>query len=142
MTTLADKTPLESPNLRAVGWLGRDLAFARGDVDGAFVEKLAALASNPWQPGGAHAGLHRCELCRFSGGPSGVRIGEHTVGIGVNNVFVPDGALCWVAPASIVHYIDAHEYQPPSEFLACPQMRSMDYLRALHAAGVSGKTIV
>ncbi|NNB86422.1 hypothetical protein HJC10_33875 [Corallococcus exiguus] len=47
----------------------------------------------------------------------------------------------FIAPTMIVHYIDAHEYVPPMEFqeaaLKCPEMRSMAYLKAIRACGIS-----
>ena len=140
VTTHEDGTPLGAPNFRAVGWLGRARAFRTGDVERPFAIALAALAVNPWQRG-VSAGVHFCELCRFSGGPGSVKFGEHTVRIGADDLFVPDGDICWIAPTTIVHYVDAHSYRPPDEFMAavqaCPPMRSVEYLRALLTTGVT-----
>jgi hypothetical protein len=55
--------------------------------------------------------------------------------MGTANVFVPAGDVVFVAPSLLLHYIDSHEYQPPSEFQravkACPPMKSMAYLKAV-----------
>jgi hypothetical protein len=52
--------------------------------------------------------------------------------------------LLAVAPSLILHSMDAHEYAPPAAFceavLACPPMRSMDYLRAILKNGPPGFT--
>src|SRR5262249_48703105 len=51
--------------------------------------------------------------------------------------------VVYAAPAAIVHYIDLHSYQPPTEFaeavLRCPDCRSEAYQAALCAAN-SGVT--
>ena len=61
--------------------------------------------------------------------------------MGVSNVYVPGNAVIYVAPSLVAHYVDAHEYQPPKEFmeavLQCPPMRSMEYLRAIKSIGGS-----
>ena len=60
---------------------------------------------------------------------------------GISNLFVPGRDCIFVAPSMIVHYIDAHRYEPPEEFwravLDCPEMRSDAYKKALLANGPS-----
>lgn len=45
----------------------------------------------------------------------------------------------YIAPSTVIHYIDAHHYCPPDEFqkavVNCPEMRSMNYLKAILANG-------
>ncbi|RYE85593.1 MAG: hypothetical protein EOO75_16820 [Myxococcales bacterium] len=119
-----------------MGWLEREAAYSRGEVSGEFFEALVRLLVEPWQPF-ISAGRHRCSLCRFSGGPAQFTHGEHTVLVGVSNVFVPGNGVIYVAPSLVVHYIDAHGYRPPDGFieavLGCPPMGTMPYLRALKA---------
>ena len=49
----------------------------------------------------------------------------------------------FVGPIMIPHYIDAHEYSPPTDFqeavLRCPEMRSVAYLRELKSRGLTAK---
>ncbi|XXY17052.1 hypothetical protein WME88_53360 [Sorangium sp. So ce216] len=124
--------------LRAIGWLERGRPYAHGDVDEHFFESLVQLLVHPWQPA-ATAGRHSCSLCRFIGGPGGITYKDTTITLGSANVFVPGNGVIYVAPSLVVHYVDAHDYQPPSEFveavLRCPPMRSMEYLRQLKAIG-------
>ncbi len=124
--------------LRAIGWLGRGREFPRGEVSREFFEKLCALLIDPWQPM-ASAGISPCDLCQFSGGPGRLRVGEVTVALGSANLFVPGRGFIYVAPSLVAHYIDAHGYRPPEEFieavLSCPPMRSMDFKRLLLANG-------
>ncbi|WP_426746927.1 hypothetical protein VZQ01_03915 [Myxococcus faecalis] len=126
--------------LVAVGWLEREHPFPRGEVDADFFAALVRLCVEPWQPV-VFAGRHACSLCRFSGGPGALSYDSLTVSLGSANVFVPDGTRVFVAPTTVLHYLDAHGYTPPREFqeavLRCPPMRSMPYLRALKESGLS-----
>ena len=108
--------------LRAVGWLERPHAFREGTVPSAAVLKLEELAEQTSSAYLHHSfrGLHTCSLCpagdRFSALP-----GSHV------NLFVPGVAVVYVAPAGIIHYIEAHSYLPPAEFLEavlrCPDCK-------------------
>lgn len=144
MTYIPDLSPCAyfesvrvSPRLIATGWLEPEHPFASGPVPAEFVSRLVQLLVDPWEPL-AFRGHHRCRFCRLTGGPAEVRIGGSSVAIGAKNLFVPAAGCVYVAPSTIVHYIDAHAYAPPDEFiaavLACPPMRSLDYLRQLKAA--------
>jgi len=110
--------------LRAVGWLERDHPFSTGPVACDVYARLVELLREPWQPG-SFGGLHSCDLCLYEGPP------------GHRNLFVPDDELVFVCPELITHYMNAHGYRPPDEFcaavLACPPMRSVQYLKALLA---------
>jgi hypothetical protein len=133
----------EDPLTLAVGWLEPEHPHAKGPLDERFIGRLMELLIDPWQPAAA-AGLHRCGFCRFSGGPGSVRYapergGSFTVVVGAANLYVPGRDGIYVAPSLIAHYIDAHEYLPPREFVdavcACPDMRSAAYLRAIREVG-------
>jgi hypothetical protein len=129
--------------MKAVGWLDVTEPYTRGPVTRSFFETLVGLLVEPWQPFAAGGG-HRCQGCRFSGGPGQLHFAGVTIAIGSSNVFVPGTDVIYAAPSLVAHYIDAHEYQPPEELIraveACPPMRSMDYLRRLRSAGGSGFT--
>ena len=120
--------------LLAVGWIEPGHAFKTGACERPFVKRLAELLMKPWQPM-LHSGVHRCGFCAHSGGPSTVTIDGVTASVGVNNLFIPDEERVWVAPSLVLHTIDAHAYVPPREFIravvACPDMRSMEYLRRM-----------
>jgi hypothetical protein len=127
--------------LRAVGWIEQDHSFTRGEVTEKFFGELVQLLVQPWQPAVA-AGLHRCALCRFTGGPGTVSYNGTSVSVGAANLFVPGDEFIYVAPSLIVHYVDAHEYCPPKEFIGavshCPPMRSMKYLHQIKTIGGAG----
>ncbi len=144
MTWYADLGPIDyfpfpdATALRAVGWLDGEHPFDKGPTSAEDFEKLCRLLVEPWQPVAA-AGRHECELCSHTAGPALLRYRGLEVRLGSANLFVPAQRELFVAPSLIVHYIDAHHYRLPERFLAavraCPPMRSMEYKRALLAAG-------
>ena len=122
----------------AVGWLEPDQDFPRGIMAEDFFLRLCSLLRDPWQPPVACCGVHRCGLCRFSGGTGQSSFKDFRFdGIGRGFLFVPRGEQLFVSPSNIAHYVDAHAYCPPAEFreavMNCPDMRSTDYMRALLA---------
>jgi hypothetical protein len=119
--------PELAPFLRAVGWLERGCPFPTGEVDRRVYDKLTEFGVSPWQPM-AVAGVHPCGICIYRG-----------EAVGRNSLFIPGDGIIYVTPELITHYMNAHRYAPPAEFcravLACPPMRSMDYLKSLLANG-------
>jgi hypothetical protein len=110
--------------VRAVGWLSAQHEFTKGQVAHRALDALHVLVSEGYCPV-ALAGPHLCELC------SGVRESA--------NVLVPSGDLLYAAPAMVVHYIEAHAYQPPPAFIdaiiACPVPPAPAYYDALRPFG-------
>lgn len=144
MAVFKDRDPIHylgesHKSLRAVGWLERESEFPKGDVTEEFFAALVRLCANPWEPAVA-AGRHACSLCRFSGGPTQLTYRNILVTIGTSNVFVPADDVVFVAPTTVVHYVDAHEYLPPDDFqqafLRCPEMKSRAYLKEIKAHGL------
>ncbi|RYG62852.1 hypothetical protein EON80_22345 [bacterium] len=122
-----------------VGWLSSEHPFPQGEVTETEFEKLCELLVNPWNPA-YPVGVHLCELCRFSGGNGVTRFKDFQIaGYSKFDLYVPGQGIIYVAPSSIAHSVDAHQYLPPRIFLdavmACPPMRSVDYFRALLANG-------
>jgi hypothetical protein len=144
MAVFTDLEPIsyfgeQHKSFRAVGWLECESKFPKGVVTEEFFAALVRLCVNPWQPAAA-AGRHACSLCRFSGGPAQLMYHNALVTLGASNVFVPAGDFVFVAPTTVVHYIDAHEYLPPADFqhavLRCPEMKSLAYLKEIKAQGL------
>jgi hypothetical protein len=126
--------------LLAVGWLGAEQPYSKGEVAPAFFKALFELGRDPWQPALA-LGRHRCPWCRFTGAPAHIHFEGTTMPIGTSNIFVPGETKIFVAPSLVAHYIDAHEYSPPTEFqdavLRCPPMKSFAYMKELKAKGLN-----
>jgi hypothetical protein len=136
MTHFVDLEPCtyfgyESADLLAVGWLTAAEPYTTGNSDPNFFEVLSDKAKSPWMPC-FFMGFHGCELCQFQ--PAR----------GAANIFFPHRGKIYVAPDLIVHYIAAHHYLPPDDFveavMACPDMKSMEYKKAILKSG--GKALL
>jgi hypothetical protein len=99
--------PLGKPkDAVAVGWLENGYPFKTGPVPRALLSKLCKLAKDPKNP---MWGFHECDICTTSWRKRPQGNGEiHVVG--------SDGTA-YVAPTLIVHYIKAHNYLPPKDFV-------------------------
>jgi len=120
---LGNKCQVEQgPYVRAIGWLSSEHSVEKGEVPQTFIEALRKHIRTAWQPV-AMLGEHVCEFCptrmdgRFIAGSS--------------NVWIPGDGVLYVAPELVVHYIEAHGYKPPDEFitatLECPEQHSEAY---------------
>jgi hypothetical protein len=101
-----DLTPFNARRVEyvAVGWLSREHPFPRGESPPAFVKRLAKLVEVPCC---LTLGLHRCEFCD-----------KHPAAAGNGQIHLPHGAGRWYcAPQLIHHYVVAHSYRAPDEFI-------------------------
>jgi hypothetical protein len=118
--------------LRAVGWLDHPHAFTGGNVSNRLTARLEIMVEQSRTLYFAFMGVQDCSLCiargRVPPGP----------GWSQENIFVPGKHVVYVAPGGIVHYIEAHSYLPPAEFVkavfACPEVASDEYSEALRSA--------
>ena len=130
----------EPEKLIAVGWLDREHDYHRASVSPEVVSALFELLRDPWQPA-VFMGKHDCSFCVHSGGPATFQRREQNdnIELGVNNLFVPGLRCVYICPSLIIHYIDAHQYCPPGEFLEavlnCRPMRTIHYLKAIKENG-------
>jgi hypothetical protein len=121
----ADLTPYEygyelpRRNVLNVGWLSRGHAFPVGPVPENFVRVLRLLIKSPEN---LYRGYHTCDFCAEPPvfvGPTGLRISNppgETMGNG--EIRVPgSGDVIYVAPVLVAHYVEAHSYRPPEEFI-------------------------
>jgi hypothetical protein len=101
-----------------VGWLDNLHPFPKDPVPTEFVTRLREHILSAWQPLAA-GGEHECETCARDAA-------RHSA-----NVWIPSRTVVYVAPAMILHYIEAHVYRPPDEFIgavmACPRQGSAEY---------------
>lgn len=125
---LSNECPMDrGDHVRAVGWLGESHPFAVGPVSPEFLVALRAHVDSAWQPV-VCAGPHFCDLCPEP--RAGERSRKSRPGA-AGNVWIPAADVVYVAPELIVHYIEAHQYRPPDEFvaavLACPSQGSAEF---------------
>jgi hypothetical protein len=123
MTYFADLAPCtyfrgDATWLLAVGWLEATHPYPRGPASAEDITALERLALETWQPMFSK-GWHDCSLCgKTSEDEPIVRsIGTEQKLLGVDNIFVPQGDVMYVAPTLVLHCIDTHGYRPPEEFL-------------------------
>lgn len=119
-------------NLIAVGWLAPDKPYARGAVDAETYNEIQSLCSRPWGQPPNFVGMRGCSLCQFDG--------PHFAPI----AYVPYQGRIFVTHGGLDHYIAAHWYQPPAEFVEavkhCPPTGTFPYMKAMLENG--GKGIV
>lgn len=126
--------------LKAVGWLSSSHQFATGEVSVEFFAKLVRLANKPAPQPFVCGGSQPCDLCQFTGASTAQRHnGLPVKGVGHLNLFVPSDRFLFAAPESITHYVDAHRYLPPDEFisavLACAEPDTIEFKKQYLEAG-------
>jgi hypothetical protein len=87
-----------------VGWLHRQHHFPTGETGAAFQAKLLKLCQRRVK---RTRGFHPCDFCKGRNKPHGsaeIRV------LGEGRVFA--------APELVYHYVVAHGYKPPDEFIA------------------------
>jgi hypothetical protein len=117
------------PDVLNVGWLDRSMPFSKGTVPTRFADQLRDWF---WV---AHVnqmrGIHECNFCRAEQWPPlptkdhpSLTIGGRTFVLGSKEIWIPgpDGKI-FASPALVIHYVDAHEYCPPKEFIAAVMKR-------------------
>ncbi|MEV6525807.1 hypothetical protein AB0M43_28070 [Longispora sp. NPDC051575] len=108
-------------DLRTVGWLEPEHRFPTGPVDPAFVSLLGWLVTHRQVVG--TRGAHSCRLpgCAPEQRPAGTRVLIDGASVLLGRAEVRVGATegtGYAAPTLIHHYVTAHGYQPPAEFVA------------------------
>lgn len=115
---LLRRSPRE--HLLNIGWLSREHAFPIGDSPEDFRRIINRLADSPVNLCGGH---HDCEFCesplkKFVSWRSPHRPSA-SVAQGNGEIRVPaiEGDVVYVAPQLVAHYVEAHRYLPPAEFV-------------------------
>ena len=108
------------PNVLNVGWLSASQAFPISiPPDERLVQAIGRLTASPVN---LYRGSHDCEFCPDPPeivSPGGIRMiapPPGTTGNGEIRVTSATG-ITYVAPVLVLHYIVAHGYLPPQEFI-------------------------
>lgn len=104
-----------------VGWLSSDYEFNRSSPvenprHSRFLDNLALYVERPVI---VHRGIHACDFCGigFDSVPCETHQGrELRLGYAVSAA-LGEGNQVFVFPTLIFHYVVAHNYQPPDEFI-------------------------
>jgi hypothetical protein len=113
MSYFADLTPYTyTPENREgvlnIGWLDAAYPFERGETPKEFCEALRDLIEKPILK---HRGFHICQFCSPEPGSSPPQHGNGQIRVMGQNHF------WYAAPAMVHHYVVAHRYRPPLEFI-------------------------
>jgi len=108
------------PESRNVGWLDSEHDFPCGPVPVGFVERLLAFSKKPAKQ---HRGFHICQFCGID--PHLViydqaamqRLNEAGALGSAEIRVVGRSRVVYASPTMICHYVAAHRYQPPQEFI-------------------------
>lgn len=106
-----------------VGWLDRSMPFSKGTVPSGFLDRL-----KDWfrvSRVNQMRGIHDCNFCRARQWPllplqehPSLTIDGKSMFLGNWEIWIPGSSgTVFASPALIIHYIDAHEYHPPEEFI-------------------------
>lgn len=115
--------PSEMKGVLTVGWLDSTHAYCTGEVDIVAIDRLRRLICGCYPELKVHVnqirGQHPCNL---SGEYVETRCDrEQSIGLGSSEIWIPAGDRIFAAPSMILHYIEAHSYLPPPEFLSAIQ---------------------
>lgn len=127
---------MTTENSRNVGWLEKGHFINKGAVPDEFVKKLWKYLRYPVQ---VCRGFHVCDFCKITktGVPTVTYKGEtREVGYYEIRVWDENGDM-YAAPSLILHYILAHGYEPPQEFIDAvinsPDASSEEYYQKILA---------
>jgi hypothetical protein len=94
----------ELPNRVNVGWLERGHPFPTSETSEEFRAKLGHLCERRVKQ---TRGFHPCHFCKGRGRPTSSA-----------EMRVAHAGTVYAAPALVHHYVVAHNYRPPDEFIA------------------------
>lgn len=117
---------IPEPKGFSVGWLDKAHGYPRGPVPPGFVERLIEICGRPVV---RHRGFHVCEFCDFEPDPTFARQkAAGALSSAVIRVVGRHGGV-YHSPAMFRHYVEAHGYQPPREFLEAVMEEECDSVR-------------
>ena len=117
--------PTETPMVN-VGWLAAGHFFPRAKASRLFVADLLFLADRQQN---IMRGVHDCEFCDQESPlrmTAPVERGWVSLGMGEIHVAGREGRV-YAAPSLIVHYVDAHGYEPPADFVEAVELAAEAY---------------
>lgn len=91
---------LPGENRVNIGWLDWEHQFSMSEPALDFLSVLFKLVQHPVR---ISPGLHSCPFCGEAAGTGEVEVVARTA--------------IYVAPTLIIHYVEAHQYRPPDEFV-------------------------
>lgn len=96
-----------------VGWLEKGKSYTTGKSPEILIEKLYEFIKTR-EITHAFLGVHECGLCNVKLPPGRLNVID---GLGSKTTFIAYKETLYIFPDLIVHYIQAHSYLPPTEFI-------------------------
>jgi hypothetical protein len=108
--------------MHCIGWLHPNHEYVKGFVDSDLAEEIVRKLSTSrcflYQ-----RGMHECEFCK------------NACGSGVLLFPCPESRIVFISPSMLPHYITAHSYSPPANFIQAvltgPEHNSDEYAELL-----------
>ena len=111
-----------------VGWLDSTHVFPTAKSPTAFLAKLRAIVAGKYVNVDVHVnrmrGIHPCNLCGEESIPLENCHGR-PYALGMSEIWIPAEGLWYASPSMVVHYIQAHLYLPPREFIVAVEQMSV-----------------
>lgn len=112
-----------SKTLIAVGWLENGKPYRKGESPKGILEKLYEFSKTPGMYE-MFLGYHICDFCDFV-----------NVNLGATAILIAHKNKVYICPALIIHYIESHQYLPPSEFIEAVEnydhQSAMEYFKKI-----------
>jgi hypothetical protein len=126
--------PLAHSPAKNIGWLAKEHSFETAEPSAELLEVLRSYCTVQINQ---TRGLYRCPFCLMRPQVD-LRGLPFTLGSAEIRVFSENGVV-YAAPNLIYHYVAAHRYHPPAEFLRAvaksPHPPAGEYFSMLKAAG-------
>jgi hypothetical protein len=100
------------PNTLNIGWLDNEHTYFMGEVSEDFVDQLFQICSSPMSKS---RGWHPCPFCKEY--PVKVQRNGNILALGAAEIKVTGKCFTYISPDLIYHYVVAHKYCPPKEFV-------------------------
>jgi hypothetical protein len=129
-------------NVLNVGWLDAFHSFNVGDVSPSFLSTLRAIVAETFPCVDVHVNrmrsVHPCNLCGEENLPL-IDYRGRKYNLGMSEIWIPGEGLWYAAPSMVLHYIEAHHYSAPQEFVVA--VESMDTNEAYKAQDIYHKVM-
>jgi len=121
MAYFKDMTPYAYPpfasqgseNLLNIGWLEAGIPYPTGEIDADLLRRILDLCKMPVN---RTRGWHRCPFCGKC--PVVISFGDGNLKLGDAEIRVQGTrGRSFACPTLVYHYIEAHNYRPPQEFV-------------------------
>ncbi|WP_156116651.1 hypothetical protein [Massilia sp. 9096] len=107
--------PFTLAGVKNVGWLDIESAFPRGGVPPATLQKLRSIVGglDGFQP--LVEPIRESPTCQICGA---LNLADATGKLLPSaELWIPAGETIYAAPIAILHYIEVHNYRPPTEYI-------------------------